>query len=92
MYKRQVLYPTLGLAFLAGDVHDASALTLAVARARAALAGRGGHLVLHAAPLQVRAHTDVWGPAPEATFLFRRVKDALDPEHRLAVGRLVGGL
>jgi len=89
---RAVLYPTLGLGFLAGDMQDAGALTLAVARARTALAVHGGHLVLHAAPAELRAHTDVWGPAPPATVLFRRVKDALDPEHRLSAGRLVGGV
>ncbi len=89
---RAVLYPTLGLGFVAGDVPEAGALILAIARARAALALHGGHLILHAAPAQVRGQTDVWGPAPAATFLFRRLKDALDPEHRLAVGRLVGGL
>ncbi len=89
---RAVFYPTLGLSFVAGNMRDAGALALAIARSREALAARGGHLVLHAAPAELRARTDVWGPAPAAAFLFRRVKDALDPEHRLAAGRLVGGL
>ncbi len=89
---RAVCYPTLGLSFVAGNMRDAPALTLAIARAREALASRGGHLVLHAAPVELRARSDVWGPSPSAAFLFQRVKEALDPEHRLAVGRLVGGL
>jgi glycolate oxidase FAD binding subunit len=89
---RAVFYPTLGLAFVAGNMRDAAALSDAVARARGALVGRGGHLVLHAAPAELRARTDVWGPPPSAAPLFRRVKDALDPEHRLAAGRSVGGL
>ena len=89
---RAVFYPTLGLAFLAGNMRDSSALALAVGRTREALALKGGHLVLHAAPAELRARTDVWGPGPESAFLFRRVKNALDPEHRLAPGRLVGGL
>ncbi len=89
---RAVFYPTLGLSFVAGNMSDAGAVAASVARAREALAGRGGHLVLHAAPPELRARTDVWGPTPAAAVLFRRVKDALDPEHRLAPGRAVGGL
>lgn len=89
---RAVFYPTLGLAFVAGNMTDAGALAASVARAREALAVRGGHLVLHAAPAELRARTDVWGPPPSGELLFKRVKDALDPEHRLASGRTVGGL
>jgi glycolate oxidase FAD binding subunit len=89
---RAVFYPTLGLSFVAGNMRDAAALASAVARVREALAPRGGHLVLHAAPAALRARTDVWGPAPSGAELFNRVKDALDPEHRLAAGRTVGGL
>lgn len=89
---RAVFYPTLGLAFAGGNMRDADALASAVARARKALAPSGGHLVLHAAPAELRARTDVWGPAPSGLGLFSRVKDALDPDHRLAPGRTVGGL
>jgi glycolate oxidase FAD binding subunit len=89
---RAVFYPTLGLAFVAGNMRDAGALATAVARSRESLAPRGGHLVLHAAPADLRARTDVWGPAPSGAVLFHRVKDTLDPEHRLAAGRTVGGL
>ncbi len=89
---RAVFYPTLGLSFVAGNMRDAAALALTIARTREALVSRGGHLVLHAAPSELRALSDVWGPAPAAALLFHRVKEALDPEHRLAAGRLVGGL
>jgi glycolate oxidase FAD binding subunit len=89
---RAVFYPTLGLAFAAGNMRDAEVLASAVARARERLAVQGGHLVLHAAPTELRARTNVWGPAPSGAGLFRRVKDALDPEHRLATGRTLGGL
>jgi len=89
---RAVFYPTLGLSFVAGNTRDAGALATAVALAREALAPRGGHLVLHAAPAELRARTDVWGPTPSGDVLFHRVKDALDPKHRLAAGRTVGGL
>jgi glycolate oxidase FAD binding subunit len=89
---RAVFYPTLGLSFVAGNMPSAEALAAAIASARTSLAPKGGHLVLHAAPSQLRARTDVWGPAPSGAILFRRVKDALDPDHRLAPGRTVGGL
>jgi glycolate oxidase FAD binding subunit len=89
---RAVFYPTLGLSFVAGDMGEAGALATSIASARERLAVRGGHLVLHAAPAELRALTDVWGPTPVAAVLFRRVKDALDPEHRLAAGRTAGGL
>lgn len=89
---RAVFYPTLGLAFAGGNMRDADAMANAVARARKALAPSGGHLVLHAAPAELRARTDVWGAAPPGFGLFSRVKDALDPDHRLAPGRTVGGL
>jgi glycolate oxidase FAD binding subunit len=89
---RAVFYPTLGLAFVGGDMTDAAALAASVGTAREALATRGGHLVLHAAPAELRARVDVFGPAPSGVVISRRVKDALDPQHRLAPGRTVGGL
>jgi glycolate oxidase FAD binding subunit len=89
---RAVFYPTLGLAFVAGNMKDEAVTAAAVARARELLAPKRGHLVLHVAPASLRALTDVWGPTSSAEVLFRRVKDALDPAHRLAAGRTVGGL
>jgi glycolate oxidase FAD binding subunit len=87
-----VLYPTLGLAFVTGEPASPRDAAAALERARAALIPRGGSLVLHAAPPAVRALVDPWGP-PAASFpLMRRLKEALDPEGRLAPGRFVGGL
>jgi glycolate oxidase FAD binding subunit len=48
--------------------------------------------VLLAAPPALRARTDVWGPAPDALEVMRRLKQQLDPEARLAPGRFVGGI
>jgi glycolate oxidase FAD binding subunit len=45
-----------------------------------------------AAPPAVRAAVDVWGQATPAVAVMRRVKDELDPDHRLAPGRFVGGI
>jgi glycolate oxidase FAD binding subunit len=89
---RAVLYPTLGLAFVAGGVERADALARAVAEARALAAGRGGSIVLHDAPASLRALVDVWGAPPSALPLMRSVKQRLDPDRILAPGRFVAGI
>ncbi|HET6149811.1 MAG TPA: FAD-binding oxidoreductase [Polyangia bacterium] len=93
---RTVFYPTLGLGFVTGDVGDAAPdIAAAVHEARGRLAASGGTVVVHEAPAPVRARLDVWGvpgdrhsPLP----LMRSVKARLDPQRRLAPGRLVGGI
>ena len=87
---RAVCYPVLGLAFVAGDVRAAGPVVAAVNAAREALPH--GSVVLHAAPSEVRAAVDVWGPPPPGLPLMAQVKDRLDPGRRLAPGRFVGGL
>lgn len=89
-HPRAVCYPTLGLAFVAGDVRAAGPVITAVNAAREALTG--GSVVLHAAPPEVRAGVNVWGPPPPGLALMAQVKDRLDPGRRLAPGRFVGGL
>ena len=87
------VHPALGVAFLSGDLADADAAARAVASARAALRPlANGALVLVAAPAALRARVDVWGPAPAAVEVMRRLKRELDPEARLAPGRFVGGI
>jgi glycolate oxidase FAD binding subunit len=85
-------YPTLGLGFATGSPASAGAVRAAVEQARAALHGLGGSLVLAAAPREVRAVLDVWGPPPPSIGLMRSLKARLDPERRLAPGRFVGGI
>jgi glycolate oxidase FAD binding subunit len=51
---------------------------------------RASAVVLHA-PAGVRDLVDMWGPAPSLA-LMRAVKDQFDPEHRMAPGRLAGGI
>ena len=80
----------LGLAFIAGEVRVAGKVVAAVNAAREALPQ--GSVVLHAAPAEVRASVDVWGPPPAALSLMAQMKDRLDPGRRLAPGRFVGGL
>jgi glycolate oxidase FAD binding subunit len=87
-----VLYPTLGIAFAAGDPTAPDRISRTVAEARAALAPLGGTLVLAAAPAAVREIASVWGAPPPSIAVMRHVKDQLDPDHRLAPGRFVGGI
>ncbi len=87
------VHPALGIALLAGEAADAQAAAAGVASARAALAPLGnGTLVLAAAPPELRARTDPWGPPPDGIEVMRRLKRELDPEARLAPGRFVGGI
>jgi glycolate oxidase FAD binding subunit len=87
-----VLYPTLGLGFVAGLPKDAALVAQAVESVRGSLAGTGGSLVLEEAPDDVRVHADPWGPPPASFALMRELKDRLDPEGRLNPGRFVGGI
>jgi len=87
---RCVCYPVLGLAFVAGEVLVPGQVAAAVTAAREAIPE--GSVVLHAAPPEVRATVDVWGPPPAALPLMKAVKERLDPGRRLAPGRFVGGI
>ena len=62
-----------------------------VADLRAAADSYSGSVVALTAPAAIRPALDMWGPVPGLD-LMRRVKDQLDPEHRLAPGRFVGGI
>ncbi len=58
---------------------------------REAAGSYGGSVVVLTAPAPVRDALDMWGPVPGLD-LMRRLKDQLDPGHRLAPGRFVGGI
>ena len=60
-----------------------------VDRLRTTAARYGGSLTVLTAPADVRAAVDMWGPVPGLA-LMRRVKDEMDPGHRLAPGRFLG--
>ena len=50
-----------------------------------------GTVVVLTAPAETRRGLDVWGPVAGLD-LMRRLKDQLDPDHRLSPGRFVGGI
>jgi len=87
-----VVYPTLGLAFAAGQPAATADLAGAVERCRAGLLAAGGSLVICQAPDAVRGALDPWGPPPPALDLMRALKQRFDPERRLSPGCFVGGL
>jgi glycolate oxidase FAD binding subunit len=68
-----------------------AAAAQAVAALRAEATTYGGSLTVLTAPPEVRDAVDVWGPVP-GWELMRRVKQEMDPGHRLAPGRFVGGI
>jgi glycolate oxidase FAD binding subunit len=84
--------PWVGCGFAGGLPVDPAAAVAALTRARQALVPLGGTLTLAAAPPEVRAGFDPWGPAPPAAGVMRRLKTQLDPDGRLAPGRFVGGI
>jgi len=75
---------------LSADVPPDAAAAV-VADLRAAASSYSGSVVVLTAPATVRRELDMWGPVPGLD-LMRRLKDQLDPQHRLAPGRFVGGI
>jgi len=75
---------------LAGGT-DSRQVAAVVEDLRAAATPGAGSVVVLTAPAQVREALDMWGPVP-GLHLMRRLKDELDPEHRLSPGRYVGGI
>lgn len=70
---------------------DLSVAGQLLAEMRAVAARYDGTVVVLTGPVETRRALDVWGPI-SGLDLMRRLKDQLDPEHRLAPGRFVGGI
>jgi glycolate oxidase FAD binding subunit len=89
-----VLHPATGIAFAAGTLRgEAGAVAGAVEAARGVLAPLGnGAAVVTAAPAALRAVLEPWGPPPPGLEIMRRLKAELDPDGRLAPGRMPGGI
>jgi glycolate oxidase FAD binding subunit len=51
-----------------------------------------GRRVIERAPVTVKRHCQVWGPAGDDFALMRAIKATFDPQHRLNPGRFIGGL
>ena len=77
-------------AAIPGDTDPSDARHL-VEEIRALAATYDGGVIVLTAPAETRRALDVWGPVPGLD-LMRRLKDQLDPDHRLSPGRFVGGI
>lgn len=86
------VYPSLGIAFLGGDLIDAGAVMPALSAARERVEAIGGNLVVTALPASLSGRIDSFGSPPASFPIMRRLKDRFDPEHRLNPGRFIGGL
>ena len=78
--------------FFWGDFDDDAGILATVAEIRRVVREYGGTAVVEGCHPSVKAQMDVWGDAPEAMALMRRVKEQLDPHHLLNPGRFVGRL
>jgi glycolate oxidase FAD binding subunit len=85
-------YASLGVGFSSGVPTSVPRALEALALARSGLVRLGGSLVVDAAPLEVRARFDAFGPVPSAFPIMQALKQRFDPERRLNAGRFVGGL
>ncbi len=88
------VYPSLGVAFVAGVPCAAPALCEALTAARAELERRGGTLIVEILPadLQGPFAFDTWGTPPPSFALMRQIKARFDPLGRLNPSSFVGGL
>ena len=77
-------------AAIPGDT-DASDAAHLVEEIRSLAATYDGGAVVLSAPAETRSALNVWGPV-SGLDLMRRLKDQLDPDHRLSPGRFVGGI
>ncbi|HEV2282828.1 MAG TPA: FAD-binding oxidoreductase [bacterium] len=86
----------VGLTYVAAAPGEASALADALERAAAAgpaaagdlPGGLGGYVVVEAAPTTLKASLPVWGQAPPAVDLMRRLRAQYDPKGIMVPGRL----
>jgi glycolate oxidase FAD binding subunit len=69
----------------------ATVVAAVVTDLRRAASSYAGTVVVLTAPPATRDAVDLWGPVPGLA-LMRRLKDEMDPPHRFAPGRFVGGI
>jgi glycolate oxidase FAD binding subunit len=88
-----VTYPSLGIAFAAGDVDEPDPFVAQVLAMRRDCEAIGGNLVtLALEDAELASRIDPYGTLPAAFPLMRRLKDRFDPGRRLNRGRFVGKL
>jgi len=85
-----VAHAGVGLTYVAGAADQAPALAQALGRAVAAppADALGGYAVVEVAPAALKASLPVWGEAPSAVDLMRRLRAQYDPKGIMVPGRL----
>jgi glycolate oxidase FAD binding subunit len=86
-----VAYPTAGIVYGAWRANDVLSAALLELRRHCQESGRGA-LVIETAPLELKRHVDVWGPARGDIAIMRRLKEQFDPQSTLNPGRYLAGI
>ncbi|HEV3155952.1 MAG TPA: FAD-binding oxidoreductase [Candidatus Baltobacteraceae bacterium] len=84
-------YPSVGIAFVSGELVDSERTAAAIERIRTAAESVEGSLVLERLPETLRGRLDVWGRVPASSPIMQALKDRFDPDHRMNPGRFIGG-
>jgi glycolate oxidase FAD binding subunit len=79
-----------GVIWIASNETQSAAARFAQLKSKAAQ--HKGHVVLVAAPADLKRDLDIWGPTPAAFFLMRKIKQQFDPKRLMNPGRFVGRL
>lgn len=79
----------LGSIYLQGASED---ILAAIHEIRAAVTQLGGYVIVKHLPLELRQQISVWGETPPTFFLFKGIKEKVDPKNVLNHRRFVGGI
>jgi glycolate oxidase FAD binding subunit len=77
---------------LGGGASQEDAIISALERLREAARNADGHLVLTAAPAEVKARFSTWGEPDKSLRIAQGLKQAFDPNGTLSPGRFLGGI
>lgn len=90
--RATIVIQATGLGLIRGEADSTEQLSSSLAALRESVRHLAGTMVLLDAPNELRAATDVYGPASDAYPLMARVKQRFDPNGILNRGRFAGGI
>ncbi len=83
---------TVGLLRVNMSPRDDARVAVILDQVKEITSGRGGHIMVDAAPLVVKRDIDVFGPSRDDMIIMRRLKSEFDPTAILSPGRFMGRL